>query len=93
MAERLYRRALELDADEHHAMIGLARLLVDRHAPAEAVELARGAVRRRPRRAAYQIVLGDALRAAGNGGEARAAYERALELEPDNRQARQRLGQ
>jgi Flp pilus assembly protein TadD len=93
LAERLYRRVLALDPREHHAMVGLAEILMERNAPAEAVELLRGAVSRRPRRAAYRIKLGDALAAVGDAAGARRAWHEALELEPDNAQARRRLGQ
>jgi DNA-binding response OmpR family regulator len=92
LAERLYRRALRLDPREHHAMVGLARLLMDRNRHAEAVELMRGAVRRRSRRAAYRIWLGDALAGAGDAAGARRAWQEALELDPDSRQAQRRLG-
>ncbi len=92
IAERFYRRALELDPRQHHAMVGLGRIAMARGAPADAVRHLRGAVEKRPRRAAYRILLGDALQAAGDAAAARHEWERALELEPNNRQARQRLG-
>lgn len=92
LAVRIYRRILELDPREHHAMIGLAAILMERGAPAEAAELLEGAVRRRPRRAHYRVLLGDALAAAGDQAGARGAWERALESEPDNARALRRLG-
>jgi DNA-binding response OmpR family regulator len=92
IAENLYRRALALDPQNHYAMIGLARLLVARGAAADAVPLAEAAVRRRPRRAAYRVLLGDVRQAAGDSTGAREAWEQALDLEPDNREARARLG-
>ncbi|HJL16385.1 MAG TPA: tetratricopeptide repeat protein, partial [Sandaracinaceae bacterium LLY-WYZ-13_1] len=93
LAERLYRRALEMDPQEHHAMVGLARLLMSRNRHAEAVPLLRRAVQRRSRRAAYRIWLGDALAGSGDRGAAQAAWREALEIDPDNRQAQRRLGQ
>ena len=74
-------------------MVGLARILMERGENAEASELLRGAVGRRPRRASYRVWLGDALAGAGDGGGARREWQRALELDPDNRQAQRRLGQ
>src|SRR5690606_22466214 len=92
LGERLYRRVLALEPREHHAMVGLADILMDRNRPAEAAELLRSAVARRPRRAAYRVKLGDALAAMGDDAGARRAWEQALEHEPDNAQARRRLG-
>lgn len=93
LAERLYRRVLQLEPREHHAMLGLGRILMERGAHVEAAEQLRGAVQRRPRRAAYRILLGDALSRAGDAAGARREWQEALELEPNNRQAQQRLGQ
>lgn len=92
LAERLYRRVLELEPREHHAMIGLAEILMARNAHAEAVPLLRSAVRRRPRRAPYRVLLGDALAGAGDDAAARREWERALELHPNDVRARRRLG-
>jgi DNA-binding response OmpR family regulator/outer membrane biosynthesis protein TonB len=91
LAERLYRRALELDRTNHYAMLGLARTARARGDGAAEIEHLRRAVERRPRRAAYRILLGDALRRSGDGAAARLEYESALEHEPDNAQARARL--
>ncbi len=93
LSERLYRRILQLDEHEHHAMVGLARILMDRGENDEAATLFRGAVRRRPRRAIYRVWLGDARAGSGDTAGARREWQRALELDPDNRLAQQRLGQ
>ncbi len=74
-------------------MVGLAQLLLARSAPSEALPLARDAVRRRSRRAPYHVLLGDTLRALGQTAEAESEYRRALELDPDDRDAHQRLGE
>ena len=92
LAERLYRRVLQLEPREHHAMVGLAEILMARNAHAEAAELLRQAVRRRPRRAPYRVLLGDALAGSGDGAGARREWERALELAPNDARARRRLG-
>ncbi len=91
-AESLYRRALELDSREHHAMVGLARLLMERNRHADAVPFMRGAVARRPRRVPYLIWLGDALAGSGDAAAAHEQWQRGLELEPDNRLVQRRLG-
>ena len=90
--EPLYRRALELDPRNHYAMLGLARILLARGDAREAIPLAEGAVRRRPRRAPYHVFLGDVRRAAGDAAGATAAWEAALERDPGDRVARARLG-
>jgi predicted Zn-dependent protease len=92
VAETLYRRALALDPRNHYAMLGLAEILVERGQAAEAVPLLEGAVARRRNRAPYRVLLGDARRAAGDEAGARRAWEEALEVDPENRQARARLG-
>lgn len=91
-AERLYRRVLVQDPRNHYAMIGLGQILLDRGAAGEAVEQLRGAVRRRPRRVAYRVLLGDALAAAGDASAARREWEQALAIDPEHGPAQQRLG-
>jgi tetratricopeptide (TPR) repeat protein len=90
-AAPLFERAFELDPDDNHVLIGMARVYISRGDGARAVELAEAGVRMRPRRVEYRIVLGDAHRLAGNVEEARAAWTRARQLEPSNRAARERL--
>ncbi len=38
------------------------------------------------------MLLGDAYRAAGDAANARRAYQHALDIDPDDRDARERLG-
>jgi hypothetical protein len=92
VAETLYRQALALDPRNHYAMLGLAEILMRRGQPAEAVPLIEGAIARRRNRAAYRVLLGDARRDAGDAAGARRAWEEALEIDPENRQAHERLG-
>ncbi|MFN9808923.1 MAG: tetratricopeptide repeat protein [Deltaproteobacteria bacterium] len=91
--ERLYRQALALDPREHHAMVGLAEIHLRRHEPALAIPLLEAAVRRRRGRAEFRVLLGDARRDSGDTAGAATAWREALELDPDNRQAHERLGQ
>jgi CheY-like chemotaxis protein len=90
--EAIYRRILALDPEDYRAAVELAQLLTARGEHAEAAELLTIPVRRRPRTARYRVLYGDALRRAGQPIEARAAWRRALELDPDSRAARLRLG-
>jgi CheY-like chemotaxis protein len=88
----LFERALELAPNENHALIGVAQVLVHRREnPERAVELAERAVRMRNRRAPYRVILGDALALAGRTREARAEYNRALQIDPGNGDARRGL--
>ncbi|MCS6856576.1 MAG: tetratricopeptide repeat protein [Sandaracinaceae bacterium] len=89
--ERIYRRVLEIDPHEHHAMIGLAQLLLRRGRGQEALPLIEGALRKRPKRPEYHLLFGDALAQAGEIERARAAWSRALELAPHLQKARMRL--
>lgn len=90
--ETLFRRALALDPRNHYAMLGLADIYMDRGQPNEAIPLIEGAIRRRARRSSYRVLLGDARRAAGDMAGARAAWQEALEIDPNDRLAHTRLG-
>ncbi len=92
VAETLYRQALALDPRNHYAMLGIAEILMRRGDAAGAIPLIEGAIARRRNRAPYRVLLGDARRDAGDAAGARRAWEEALEIDPDNRAARSRLG-
>lgn len=79
------------DRGNPHAVASIAEYYSEagEHPLAEA--WAREAVRLRRRRASYHILLGDVLAAAGKRGPARQAWERALEVDPDNATAAARL--
>ena len=79
------------DPRNPHAAIGYARLALDRNQAATAVLWARKACDLRGRRDEYRVVLGDALRAAGQPAEARAAYQEALRINRRNADAIARL--
>jgi Flp pilus assembly protein TadD len=124
-AEELLGRAAELDHDTADPARALADHLLVRGVVERALEVLGPAIEQFPRDAALRNSLGNALAAAGRPGEARRAYqtaldtdeglaeahnglaalsmaegdlagalvelERALELSPDNEQARQNL--
>lgn len=92
VAETLYRQALGLDPRNHYAMLGIAEILMRRGEPGAAIPLIENAISRRRNRAAYRVLLGDARRDAGDAAGARRAWEEALEVDPENRAARARLG-
>jgi Tfp pilus assembly protein PilF len=68
-------------------MAALARYYLATDDATLAVEWAEKAVRRRRRRASYQVLLAEAFTASGDASGARQAYRRALELDPNNRAA------
>jgi hypothetical protein len=91
-AEALMRQALAADPGDHHAMEVLVRALIDQDRGAEAVPYARKMVKRRSKRVAYRLLLGDALLMTGDAAAARREWNTALEIDPKDRQVRMRLG-
>jgi tetratricopeptide (TPR) repeat protein len=91
-AEALMRQALAADPGDHHAMEVLVRALIDQDRGAEAVPYARKMVKRRSKRVAYRLLLGDALLMTGDEAAARREWNTALEIGPKDRQVRMRLG-
>lgn len=84
--------ALRYDPESHRALATYARLFIAKEDGDNAVEWARRALLERPR-AGYHVLYGDARRTAGDRAGAQRSYRRALSLDPNNRQARRRLGQ
>jgi arylsulfatase A-like enzyme len=75
-------------ADPAPAVAALrATLALKAGEPALAERDARSAIRREPRRADLRLVLASALEAQGDAASARAAYEEAARIEPENRAA------
>jgi len=92
-AAAMLTRAADLSVRNPHPVEALARLYLRTGNATGAVEWATKLVALRRRRASFRVLLGDARRAAGDEAAARGAYEEALGLDPDDREARQRLGQ
>jgi hypothetical protein len=91
-AEAAMRQVLEADPLDHHAMELLVRALMDQDRGAEAVPFARKMVQRRAKRVPYRLLLGDVLLMVGDEAGARAEWQAALALEPNDRGIRRRLG-
>ncbi|GAB5544288.1 MAG: hypothetical protein SangKO_040480 [Sandaracinaceae bacterium] len=87
-----YQQAFEVHEANPHAVAGLARERLTAGDAEGALAHAERAVQLRRRRASYRVLLGDARRMGGDIGGARRAYERALELDPEDAEARRRLG-
>jgi tetratricopeptide (TPR) repeat protein len=90
-AAREYRRAAILDPTEAEAPAGVAGMLLRMDDAPSAVAWARRALERTPQSAPLYVTLGDALQAAGDRVAAEQAWAHALELDPGQRAARERL--
>lgn len=90
-AEAMLKPLLSAHPDDHHVAEVMAQALLARGAAARALPLAQRIVRKRPKRASYRVLLGDALRRTGKEASARAAYREALALDPNRADAQRRL--
>ena len=90
-AAQLLARSERLDEGNPQTHAAFAAYYMAREDGARAVEHAELAARMRSRRARYHVLLGDARRLAGDAAGARRAWERALEVDPDNARALRRL--
>jgi tetratricopeptide (TPR) repeat protein len=93
LAEATLDRAWELDPKNPQAMAGYAALFVAKKDPGRATKWAKKAVRKRPRRAEYHVLYGDALQLEDDTDAARKAWRKALSIDPNNRAAKARLAQ
>lgn len=90
-AEAVLRPLLDKNPDDYHVAEVMAQALLARGAAVEAVALAQRIVKKRPKRASYRVLLGDAFRRAGDEPSAKLAYKDALQLDPKMREAQRRL--
>ncbi len=91
LAEATLDRAWELDPKNPQAMAGYAKLFLVKKNGDRATKWAKKAVRKRPRRAEYHVLYGDALQLEGDTNAARKAWRKALAVDSDNKAARARL--
>jgi hypothetical protein len=91
-AEALLRRGLASDPSDHHLAEELVRVLIDRGRGPEAVKYAIEIVHKRPKRVSYRLLEGDARLLTGDKPGAERAWREALAVEPDNKDAKRRLG-
>lgn len=90
-AESGFNQALEADSTNANAIAGLAEVAFERSRYTEALDYARRAVQQAPRSSRYLILVGDAYFKLFRYADAKAAYERALELGAPNESVRHRL--
>jgi hypothetical protein len=76
-ARAKYREALAVYPAYPRAMAGLAQLSIQARDGKQAVSLAKQLVRMRPTQVSYQVLLGDAYKAAGKPGLAKEAWQAA----------------
>jgi len=86
-----WRSAVEIDPGSVRAALGGVRAALQVGDATAAREFAAAAVKAAPRHGPAHEALGQALEAAGNKGEAKKLYERALELDPKLDTAKERL--
>lgn len=86
-----FERALELDPELVAARMAMAELLLDNRDWAAAAELLEGARDLEPENPAIRVNLGIAYRGLGRYEESKAAYEKALSLDPANQDPRLNL--
>jgi Flp pilus assembly protein TadD len=91
-AAAMLERAVARDPDDHHLQDGLAQALLALGKGKEALAYAQKIIKKRPRRAAYRLLEGDAYMLLGNRVAAVSSWRVALELEPLNGEAKRRLG-
>jgi hypothetical protein len=87
----LFERAVAIDPRNPHAQGGLAESLLGVGRLTEAQTAVDAAIKLRPRRAHYRVTQGDILKAKGDPEGAKAAWEKALEINPEDRDALARL--
>lgn len=90
-AQRAYREALAINPASVRAMTGLVRAHLSARQPSEAVAWAKRLTKRRARSPGAHVLLGDALKAAGDRSGATRAYRDALIISPRHSRARQKL--
>lgn len=88
-----YEQAIAIEPNNPHALAGLARERIQAGDAESAIRFAERAVSTRRRRASYRVLLGDAHRLAGDTARAHTEYEAALEIDPENAEARARMAQ
>lgn len=91
-AESMLREGLTAEPGNHRLQEALAAALLAQGRGKEAVVLTAQIIKRRPKRASYRVIHGDALKASGDEAGAKAQWEQALVIDADNQRALRRLG-
>lgn len=86
-AKRLYRRVLEQDPQQPHALHLLGTIAFHEGQDAEALDLITRAIRANGKESTFHISLGNVLRHQGRLDEALTSIRQALEIKPDSADA------
>ena len=92
LAKTYFVQATQSDAKNAHAFAGLAEAELALGEHRDALQSIEQAIKLRPKRARYRVTQGDILKALGKQDEALAAYQKGLEIDPEDREAKRRLG-
>lgn len=84
-------QAVAGDSKNAHAHAGLAEAYLALGETRQAMNSIETAIKLRPKRARYRVQQGDIFKAQGDPEAAREAYQKALELDPNDREATRRL--
>jgi hypothetical protein len=83
-----FKKALELDAKNVPAMLGMGEIALRQGLFGDAIAHLKKAARFAPRNAKAFVLLGEAYLNSGNNAEAATNFKKALQLDPDNARAR-----
>jgi hypothetical protein len=92
-ARAALEQAMASAQDNPHIRAALTEALLKTGDLEAAQVQAQAAIKLRPKRARYQVLLGDVLKAQGKAPEAQEAWHKALEIDANDAEAKQRLGQ
>jgi tetratricopeptide (TPR) repeat protein len=83
-AETAFRKSIELDKSNADAYLKLGQVLLAEGVPDQAIAACQQGLRDNPRDLALYIFLGELNEQRQNWNEAKAAYQKVLEIQPDN---------
>ncbi len=90
-AETLLRAILNKDPKDNYAMKEMAKVQLRKGNAPEAAVWCKKMIKKRPKRASYRILYGDALAKMGDNDGARRQWKEALKIKPGNFDAKKRL--
>jgi len=83
-AEVALKKAAELDKNNSDALIKLGQVQVAKGSTEEAIATYQHSIKDNPREASFYVLMGELYESKQDWGRARDAYQKALEIKPDN---------